>query len=179
MKSSVAVRLLAALAVLSLTGCEEMFNWDLGIWSGSGYADVDELKDATPSGTSFQRAQFKDYAYLARSFGEQTPGPLMSLANSYADKALKAADGNDVDPEDSQNDAQKAKLDRLVRALERGRGRAPQTAARAQADYDCWVMNDSVEGQERAARQCRRSLDVTLPQLEADVGSSASSGDDQ
>lgn len=176
MKSSVAVRLLAAVAMLSVTGCEEMFNWDLGIWSGSGYADVDELKDATPSGTAFQRAQFKDYAYLARSFGEQSPGPLMSLANAYAAKALKASNGDNVDPEDAQTDQQKSKLDRLLRALERGRDRQPAEAARAQADYDCWIMNDAVEGQERAARQCRRSLDATLPQLEADIGSGG--GDD-
>ena len=128
MKSSVAVRLLAAAALLSLGGCEEMFDWDLGLWSGSGYADVDELKDATPSGTAFQRDQFKDYAFLARSFGDQSPGPLMSLANSYAAKALKAANGDNVDPEDGNTDDQTAIRDRLVRALERGRGRVPATA---------------------------------------------------
>jgi hypothetical protein len=172
MKSSVAVRLLAAVALLSLGGCEEMFNWDLGLWSGSGYADVDELKDATPSGTAFQRDQFKDYAYLARSFGDQSPGPLMSLANTYAAKALKAAGGDNVDPEEANTDDQKTVVDRLTRALERGRSRVPATAARTQADYDCWVLNSGVEGQERAARQCLKSLDVTLPQLEADVGAS-------
>jgi hypothetical protein len=171
MKSSVAVRLLAALAMLSVAGCENMFNWDLGLWSGS--ADVDDLKDVTPSGTTFQRAQFKDYAYLARSFGEQSPGPLMSLANAYAAKALRAANGDNVDPEDAGDDQQRASLDRLVRALGRGRGSQPVEAARAQADYDCWIMNTGVEGQESAARQCRQSFNATLPQLEADVGSSS------
>src|SRR5215470_8798074 len=64
-----------------------------------GSSDIDRLKDAEPSGTAFQQEQFKDYAYLARSFGEAPSGQMETLANAYAAKALTAAGGEDVAPE--------------------------------------------------------------------------------
>ena len=58
---------------------------------------------------------------------------------------------------------------RLVRATMRGRDYAPEAAARAQADYDCWLMNARVPQQLSASDQCKHSLDITLPRLERTV----------
>jgi OOP family OmpA-OmpF porin len=54
----------------------------------------------------------------------------------------------------------------LLRDLADGREKAPEDAARAQADYDCWVMNRRVEGLGAAAQACRRSLTASLSKLE-------------
>jgi OOP family OmpA-OmpF porin len=59
--------------------------------------------------------------------------------------------------------------DRLVHALGEGRDSFPEDAARAQADYDCWVLNGTVPSQAAASAQCRASLGMTLAQLERDI----------
>ena len=135
-----------------------------------GSSDLDRLRDAEASGTAFQQAQFKDYAYLARSFGEAPSDQAETLANAYAAKALTAAGGEDVAPEAPSNQEQSELHARLERGLNAGRGKAPDDAARAQADYDCWILNQQIAGQTAASQQCRSSLEDTLAQLEGDVG---------
>jgi hypothetical protein len=150
----------------------------------------DELDAAQPTGSPFAQALFKDYAYLARSFGDASgastntafdaegsmsltgsSSDVFDLAQAYADKALAAAKGDDVLPEpapDGDADAEALRL-RLLRALEDGREKAPQDAARAQVDWDCWIMNGRVESQHEASLACRHSLDASLTQLEHDL----------
>jgi outer membrane protein OmpA-like peptidoglycan-associated protein len=150
----------------------------------------DELDAAQPIGSPFSQALFKNYAYLARSFSDATgsstntsfdaegsmslsgsSSDVFDLAQSYADKALSAAKGDDVLPEpapDGDADAEALRL-RLLRALEDGREKAPQDAARAQVDYDCWIMNGHVDSQHAASLACRHSLDASLAQLERDL----------
>jgi OmpA-OmpF porin, OOP family len=150
----------------------------------------DELDAVTPTGSPFAQAQFKDYSFLARSFGDAAEnststsfdaggsmsltGPssdVSSLAQVYADKALSAAKGEEVLPEaapESDTDAEAIRL-RLLRALEDGRTKAPEDAARAQADFDCWLLNGKTDGQQAAAVACRRSLDSSLARLERDL----------
>ena len=150
----------------------------------------DELDAAQPTGSAFAQALFKNYSYLARSFGDATgtststafdsegsmslsgsSSDVFDLAQAYADKALSAAKGEDVLPEpapDGDADAEQVRL-RLLRALEEGREKAPQDAARAQVDYDCWIMNARVDSQHSASLACRHSLDSSLAQLEHDL----------
>jgi OOP family OmpA-OmpF porin len=162
MRAKFAAYLLAASSVFFLSSCAAIINF--------GSSDRERLSDTEPSGTPFQKAQFKDYAYLARSFGDAPSGDLDSLANAYAAKALAAADGEDVLPEEPSSADQTAMHARLARALSTGRDKAADDAARAQADYDCWILNERIAGQSASARQCRSSLDDTLAQLEGDVG---------
>jgi len=149
---------LAAMSVF-LSGCALL---------NIGSSDLDRLRDAEPSGTAFQQAQFKDYAYLARSFGASPSDQVETLANAYAAKALTAAGGEDVAPEAPTNQEQSELHARLQRGLNSGRDKAPADAARAQADYDCWIMNQTA-GQTASSQQCRASLEDTLPQLEGDA----------
>jgi OOP family OmpA-OmpF porin len=153
----------------------------------------DDLNDAQPTGSPFSQAQFRDYSALARSFGttEQPAGQSFdaqgtmsltgtdatteSLAIAFAQKALSAAKGEEPLPEaapDGDADAEALRL-RLLRGLDQGRDKAPEIAARAEADFDCWILNGRVDTQQTASQQCRRSLDVSLVQLERAVNISA------
>ncbi len=153
----------------------------------------DDLNDAQPTGSAFAQAQFRDYSALARSFGttEQPSGQSFdaqgsmsltgtdatteSLAIAFAQKALSAAKGEEPLPEaapDGDADAEALRL-RLLRGLDQGREKAPEIAARAEADFDCWILNGRVDTQKAASQQCRRSLDVSLVELERAVNISA------
>lgn len=153
----------------------------------------DDLNDAQPTGSPFAQAQFRDYSALARSFGttEQPSGQSFdaqgsmsltgtdatteSLAIAFAQKALTSSRGEEPLPEaapDGDADAEALRL-RLLRGLDQGRDKAPELAARAEADFDCWILNGRIDTQKAAAQQCRRSLDVSLAQLERAVNISA------
>jgi outer membrane protein OmpA-like peptidoglycan-associated protein len=175
-----AARTLTLVAALALSAC-----------AGNGL--FDDLDQAQPIGGPFSRALFKDYSYLARSFGqvdasastafdaEQSDDPangsstadmdVSDLANLYAQKALDAAKGNQVPPEsppDGDADAS-TQHDRLLKDLEAGSDKFPDDAARAQVEYDCWMLNRRVPSQHDAAIQCRRGMDDALNQLEHEI----------
>jgi hypothetical protein len=150
---------------------------------------LDDLKDTPPPGTPFQQALYEDYTFLARSFGElgqagympfdlsgstslnRTDEPVARLAESFAQKAVAIEQGLAVDPEPGTDITSHDLRDRLVRALAVGSDVYPRDAARAQADYDCWMLNATVPAQAAAAARCRASLDVTLPRFETEVKS--------
>jgi len=169
-------RALTLAAALALSAC-----------AGNGI--FDDLDQAQPVGDPFSQALFKDYSYLARSFGDvdtsastsfdaedssDQTGETMSvsdLANLYAQKALDAAKGNQVVPEtppDGDADAS-AQHDRLLKDIEAGSDKFPADTARAQVEYDCWQLNQRVPSQHDAALQCRRGLDAALSQLEHEI----------
>ncbi len=151
-----------------------------------GRSAFDEINATEPIGTTFSNSLFKNYAYLAKSFGtSEAPAgqafdaesdisltgadnTISGLANAYAQKALAAGKGDDVLPEpapDGDADAENVRLE-LLRDLDDGRDKAPEEAARAQADYDCWVMNRRVPSLAAATRTCRRSVTASLVKLE-------------
>jgi OOP family OmpA-OmpF porin len=155
--------------------------------SGCATGALDELNTTTPQGSEFTQNLFKNYAFLARSFGDVgTPsdasfdqegsltlggssGDVSSLANAYAEKALDAAKGFEVSPEPPPDDNAQAIRVRLMKALQEGRDRFPVDAARAQVDYDCMIMNARVTETMSAAANCGRSLQASLAQLERDL----------
>lgn len=151
------------------------------------FSPLDDLDTAVPPSDPYQAALFKNYAYLARSFGAvgeaqynsfdqnaslslaKTQGSVADLANTYADKALKLTRDEVVDPEPSLDIKTHELRDRLVRALTVGREVFPRDAARAQADWDCWRLNETVQATRKASEACHTSFDVTLPRLEAEI----------
>ena len=54
-----------------------------------------------------------------------------------------------------------------MRAVAAGKEQFPEDAARAQADYDCWVLYASAPSAAAASQACKTSLDSSLPKLEA------------
>jgi hypothetical protein len=164
-------RFLAVAGTIALAGCVNELA-------------LDELRDAQPHGSQFSVALFKNYRALARSFGSvgaaagaafdhggsmeltEMDSDVGALANSYAQKALIAARGSVVEPEPGIDIATHKMRDRVVRALERGKDNFPVDAARAQADYDCWMMNATVAQMKAASTRCRASLEISLTKLE-------------
>jgi hypothetical protein len=148
---------------------------------------LDTLSDAKPEGSAsaFNKALFKDYSALARSFGPvgvsagkafdkggsieltKMDSNVGGLANGYAEKALVASRGAVVEPEPGIDIPTHRMRDRLIRAIERGRDNFPVESARAQVDYDCWMMNATVPQMNRASGKCKASLDISLAALEA------------
>jgi hypothetical protein len=153
------------------------------------FSSLDDLDTAPQPATPFAQALYKDYVFLAHSFGDvgqasytsfdqnssipltETDLSVAALANAFAAKALQLAKGEPVDPEPSRDVNTHTMRDRLVRTLAAGRDSFPRDAARAQADWDCWRLNDRSSTQATAAEQCRRSFEVTLPRLETEVAS--------
>lgn len=169
-------RAFAVAAAIALSAC-----------AGNGI--FDDLDQAQPVGSAFSQALFKDYSYLAHSFGDAASSASTSfdadnssdlasgtadvsdLATAFARKALDAAQGNEVLPEPAPDGdtAADAVRQRLLKDLEDGRGKFPEDAARAQVQYDCWILNGRVDGQRPASAQCRQALDAALAQLEHEL----------
>ncbi|HEY4943780.1 MAG TPA: OmpA family protein [Rhizomicrobium sp.] len=150
-------------------------------------SSLDDLASATPTGSAFTQQLFKNYAYLANSLGASGGGSGGSsfdsedslsifdgggensdLAEAFATKALIAAKGVEVDPEPSTGDDSAQARDRLVRALAEGKDRFAYDAARAQTDFDCWMLNATVDSQHAASEQCRASFGNAIDKLEHD-----------
>ena len=139
-------------------------------------SSLDELSGATPAGSAFTQQLFKNYAYLANSFGGGSGDSLFdsnsdtdALAEAFATKALIAANGVEPEPEPGIDSESANARDRLSRALSEGKNRFPSDAARAQTDFDCWMLNLSVESQQAAATQCRQSFTGSIAKLEHDI----------
>ena len=160
--------LVLAIAALTLSAC-------------ASTSSLDDLANATPTGSPFTQQLFKNYAYLANSFGGNgggvdsdddsifDSGSGSDLAEAFATKALIAARGTEPEPEPSTDDASAQARGRLMAALAQGKDHFPVDAARAQTDYDCWMLNATVASQQAAAASCRDSFGASIARLEADL----------
>ncbi len=177
---SVFTRLLGVSAVLIVSGCV----------GNSAFDDLDAMQ---PTGSSFSIALFKNYSHLAKSFGTQsepsgqafdsagtisltgTDNTVSGLADAYARKALAAGRGDEVLPEtapDGDTDAENARIE-LLGELDEGRDKVPEDAARAQAAYDCWIMNKRVDTLAAASQSCRSAAVGALARLKHELNQPA------
>jgi outer membrane protein OmpA-like peptidoglycan-associated protein len=88
------------------------------------------------------------------------------LAKDFSTKADLANEGTEPEPEAANAPAQATIRARLVPAIAAGKDQFPEQAARAQADYDCWVIYASVPSAAAASQACKTSLDSSLLRLE-------------
>lgn len=159
-----------------------------------GTTALSQLDQARALGGPFSQALFKNYALLARSFGtvgapsSGTPfdaegsiqigsmsASVADIANGYAQKALDTAQGQEILPEPATpgiSGADAARFE-LLRDLDQGRNKTPERAARAQADFDCWMMNARSDELTRASQQCRRSFSQSIAALERDLAAAS------
>ena len=140
--------------------------------------------EETAAGSPFTQALSKDYNDLAgqasalpaekeeTSFLESL-NPFSSsdtssdlLSKAFTTKAELADGGTEPEPEAAVGPAQATLRARLVRALAAGKDQFPEQAARAQADYDCWVLYGTVPTAGAASQACKSALDSSLPRLE-------------
>lgn len=141
--------------------------------------------EETAAGSPFAQALSKDYSDLSgqasalpAEAAEETSfldslNPFASnetssdlLAKAFTTKAELAETGTEPEPEAAINPVQTAFRARLERALAAGKEQFPEQAARAQADYDCWVLYSTVPTAAAAAQACKTALDTSLVRLE-------------
>lgn len=111
----------------------------------------------------FARALSSNYAYLARSLkghDAEMAGSNDSLREIFARKA--GAEGPPPEqplPAIAGSDIARAQLDTAFAAGVQAQ--SPRAAARAQAAYDCWVLNARA-GRARASASCKQALDTAF-----------------
>jgi OOP family OmpA-OmpF porin len=156
----------AALALLAVAGCA-------GDDTGSAASPFSQALAQNYTDLASQAADtqvdsgeddfFSNPFGLFGSDGDST-GDL--LVQAYTAKADLAAQGEEPAPEPAPADQSSQALhDRLVRAVDAGKDRFPDQAARAQADYDCWIL-DAGAGLAGPSAACKSSLDGSLVALE-------------
>ena len=140
--------------------------------------------DEEAAGTPFTQALNKDYTDLAGQASSlpaeksdegffSSLNPFSSsdtssdlLSKAFTTKAELANGGTEPEPEAAVGPAQATMRARLVRAVAAGKDQFPEQAARAQADYDCWVLYGTVPTAAAASQACKSSLDGSLLRLE-------------
>ena len=156
---------IAALAGLALTGCAGDDN------PGTPFTQALEKNytDLSTQAASLPAPQEQGGFFSSLDvFGLFSGGnPNQELADAFKDKADSAAAGDEPAPEPAPADAAGQALGaRLSRDLAGAKDQAPAPAARAQSDYDCWVMASNVPSAASMAQACRASLEASLAALE-------------
>jgi outer membrane protein OmpA-like peptidoglycan-associated protein len=91
------------------------------------------------------------------------------LKRAFDAKAQLAQAGEEPAIEAASSPAIAPIHDRLAAALAAGKDKFPEEAARAQSDYDCWVLFGMVPAAAANAAACKGQLDTSLPRLEVAV----------
>jgi OOP family OmpA-OmpF porin len=148
-------------------------------------------EDLTATGSPFSQSLFRDYTDLATQaaaapapqavendgdgffsdlaniFDSGPDNPADAVADAFRAKANRAAVGEEPPPEPAPNEPTAQGLRaRLVRAIAQGKDQFPDQAARAQADYDCWVLDSGASNLVSDAQACRTALSSSLLALE-------------
>jgi outer membrane protein OmpA-like peptidoglycan-associated protein len=156
----------ASLLVLTLAGCAD----DQAASTGSAYSQA-LYKDYTDLATQTAAAPAPESndSFFDNPFGlfGSASNPADALVTAFQDKATLAQQGQEPSPEAAPADpvAQSIRA-RLVRAIDAGKDRFPEQAARAQSDFDCWVLDGNVPTMIAAAQACKSALDGSLLALE-------------
>ncbi len=158
-------------SALALSACSDIF--------GSG-------EEAPGTGSPFTQGlatAYTDLANQAEALPDEDSGifstltlglfdseaPKDMLKRAFTAKADLANGGEEPAIEAPPNPAAAPAHDRLVAALNVGKDKFPEQAARAQSDYDCWVLFGMVPAAAANAATCKSQLDTSLPQLEVAI----------
>jgi outer membrane protein OmpA-like peptidoglycan-associated protein len=155
---------------------------------GLALAGCSSDEEQTATGSPFSQALFKNYTDLATEAasapapqavdtgffsdlaGILTGGPdnpAANVADAFRAKADRTAQGEEIAPEAAPQDVTAQGLHgRLVSAIARRKDQFPDQAARAQADYDCWVLDSGAANLMPRAQECRTALNTSLLALE-------------
>ncbi len=169
--------LLAACGGLNLgTGFEGRFDpnqqddFDLKVW------DIEDVRNMAPQGSAFSQGLRAGYLDLADAERELL---LRSDYDHMVRKAVASAEGLAVMPDQvSLRALDAAQVDELTAARARlmagldgnGRLKAPDAAARAQVNYDCWLLNEGRGTRDRAAA-CKAAFEAAMAEVEQALAS--------
>ncbi|WP_343565545.1 OmpA family protein [Kiloniella sp. b19] len=148
----------------------------IGVASLTLAACADSYRTATslkPSGTTFQQWLYEGYVDLSKSELDEVD---YADSDHFADKAIAAAEGQDVAPDtlDSReidaeffDDLQSARF-RVTSALAAGGASvAPADMATAQVMYDCWIQEQEENIQPDHIANCRAAFETAMAKVEA------------
>jgi OOP family OmpA-OmpF porin len=136
--------------------------------------NVDRLAARQPAGDAFARALATGYhGFAAR---ERDAMYDWRDATRFADKGLRAARGDSVVPEAledwpldpaARGELASARAGLVAALASGGRAHQPETAARAQTQFDCWVEQQAEGHQAADIAACRGGFERALAQLQA------------
>ncbi len=153
----------------------------------AGCSMFDDSDSDASTGTPFTQALNKDYGDLAAQasslpadtapdsggfwsslnpFSDSDSSASDLLSKAFTAKADMAGTGAEPEPEAAPDQMAGNVRARLVRAVAAGKDQFPEQAARAQTDYDCWVLYGTVPSAAAASQACKTSLDSSLMKLE-------------
>jgi outer membrane protein OmpA-like peptidoglycan-associated protein len=167
-KSRLGALILLGASAFALSACSTLFGDDSDepvALSGTpfsqglavAYSNLASQAEAIPSS---EEAGFFDMF----DFFSETPGAMLQRA--FSAKAEMAAAGEEPAPEAAPSADIQPVLARLTTAVNAGKARFAEQAARAQSDYDCWILFSMVPAAAANAATCKTQLDQSLPALE-------------
>ena len=153
--------LIAVAGVVTLAGCV----------TGHG---VEKARDMQPQGSGFSAELAKNYRELALFEADEREDWMD--ANLYADMAMRAGEGETFPPRDPREwgvpgdalpELRSARSDLMAAFEGKTRQNHPVLAARAQADYDCWIEEKEENHQPDDIARCRDGFREALTKLRA------------
>jgi outer membrane protein OmpA-like peptidoglycan-associated protein len=123
-----------------------------------------------PAGNDFSKALFSEYLALSKT--EMEAGDVRS-SNAFALNAKMAGQGAEVQPEEvaahrlPAADAAGITQARgqLMAALAQARQRAPADAAKAQAQFDCWIVQAEKRSRPTDLKRCSDGFQAALAKI--------------
>jgi OOP family OmpA-OmpF porin len=156
-------------ALFLLAGCQSF----IGAFSAN--PDLEAARNAPPPADAFDAALQQEYIDVSQTELDEYD---FEHADLFARKAIAAANGEDVQPEDPGDWTLTKEMagqfyaarGRLLLALDNnGRTAAPADAARAQVMYDCWIQEQEIanEGhQPDDIARCRDAFEESLAKVQ-------------
>ena len=169
------LRLIAMLggAAIALSACSTLFGEDeepLAL-SGSPFSQglATAYTNLAAQATAIPDAEADDGGFFSPLTGlfDFSDTPTEMLERAFTAKAELAATGEEPAPEAAPDPTIQPIYARLVAAVNAGKARFAEEAARAQSDYDCWILFSMVPTAASNATTCKSQLDQSLPALEA------------
>jgi outer membrane protein OmpA-like peptidoglycan-associated protein len=158
-------------ATIALSACSTLFGEDeepLAL-SGSPFSQglATAYTNLAGQATSIPDAETDD-GFLSPLTGlfDFSDSPAEMLERAFTAKAELAASGEEPAPEAAPDPTIQPIYARLVAAVNEGKARFAEEAARAQSDYDCWILFSMVPAAAANAATCKSQLDQSLPALE-------------
>jgi OmpA-OmpF porin, OOP family len=157
---------ISAGAVFLLAGCQSF----VGAFSAG--PNLEAARNASPPAGEFNAALQQEYITLSQTELDEYD---FEHADLFARKALAAANGEDVQPEDPGGwDLTRAMAGpfyaargRMLLALDNdGRTTAPGDAAHAQAMYDCWLEEQSEGHETDEIAACKGAFEEAVAKVE-------------
>lgn len=133
---------------------------------------LERAEQTEPSGTEFRKALYAEYIVISRA--EYAEGDYAD-SDIFARRAMLAAGGSLIEPERIEDrQLPQGKVDELTNAREwllttysnTATDKAPDDAARAQAQFDCWIAEQEENFQPDDIAACRSGFLAAMGKLE-------------